>query len=117
MDCPYCGNNDKFQKKGKNSKGDQRYRCGSCGKQFIDAVKNDEVNSQATVTTSKEKPRTIIKVNSTEVTKIDGHITEDLAFTIISQHFREVSKSKCNTEVLPSGDKMIQFTINTGTKG
>lgn len=33
INCPYCGSSN-FIKSGKNTNGNQRYRCKSCGKRF-----------------------------------------------------------------------------------
>ena len=141
--CPKCNQESKVNKKGYNAKGQQRWLCKNCGKTFVepDSPVVRPPKGKKTTTSSKKpakkvatkkatklavKPKkvtkksddfkTTIKVNSNEIKTIDGDISEDEAFSLVSNYFREITRT--NVKVKKEGNKkIITFTVRVGTKG
>lgn len=133
--CPNCADKKECIKKGTSAAGNPRYKCKECGKSFVDEsvtptkqglVKDNTVKQEKTTKTTVKKettkketvipPKTTIKVNNNEVKVVDGVVSVDEAFALISTYFREISKTKVDSKEV-DGNIIINFTVSTGTKG
>ncbi len=141
--CSKCGKKQvNVSKKGFNAKGQQRWKCSDCGKTFIvpgskivregAGVKvpvKQKTKKVVKVTGKKPvekkvKPSTVVKgiittiqVNNNNVKTVERDITEDDAFKLVSDYFKEVTKTNVKTITDNDGNKTIQFQVKTGTKG
>lgn len=125
--CPKCETKSEVTKKGYNTKGQQRWLCKNCGKTFVEEgspivrkTKNQKKKSPVKVTSAKStkstKIKTLIKVNAVDVKSVNGDISVDEAFEMVSDYFREVTKTEVK-ETKKDGLKTITFKVRTGTKG
>lgn len=126
--CTHCNKVTDCQKKGTNAAGYQRYRCSECGMGFVSGEKSKSVKSKVKKT-KKEAVKTIKKVmskggsqktkiyvNSNEIKTVNKRLTEDQAFDMISDYFREVTKTNVE-RTDKDGVVEYSFKVNTGKKG
>ncbi len=133
--CLKCGEKNVIvTKKGFNAKRQQRWKCSLCNKTFVvfdskpvDVSKkttkkpvvkiNIKTPEQEKNIKSEKTITTKIFVNSNEIKEVHKDITEDEAFQMVSTYFREVTKTDVVVMKDSEGNKKIQFSIKTGTKG
>lgn len=135
--CPNCKSEQPCQKKGKNSRGVQRWLCKTCEKRFLEEETNRANTQKAPVKTkvssAKKTPakavkvtkasgnnkniKTIIKVNNAVAKTIEGeHVSTKEAEKLVAAYYREITKGSV-TESTANGVKTIVFKVRTGTKG
>ena len=124
-DCPKCNSkNVDVTKKGYNAAGQQRWRCTKCGKTFVvegspiirKPLSRKSNSKSVKVTSIKSKKITEIKVNNNSVKTVNRDIDENEAFKLVSDYFREVTKTNVNVKH-QDGKKIITFSVSTGKKG
>ncbi len=63
------------------------------------------------------KKKTIIKVNGNEIKKQKGILSNDDAFDLVSDYFRELTKTNVTRKTTKDGDVVVEFQVRTGRKG
>ena len=120
--CPTCDKITDHQKKGTSAAGKQRWRCNECKKQWTEGAvsgtaKPKKVKAKKkAAATGKSTKTTVIKVNGNEIKKVKGELTNDEGFDLVSDYFRELTKT--NVKRTESADTVtIAFQVQTGRKG
>lgn len=122
--CPNCDKMTPHQKKGTSSTGAQRWRCNECKKQWTEGAASAKPKAKAKKAAPKKaaakgietKKTTVIKVNGNEIKKVKGELSNDEGFDLVSDYFREVTKT--NVKRTEAGDTItIAFQVQTGRKG
>lgn len=137
--CLKCNTICKVTKKGFDSKKNQRWLCHGCKKSFVeikedikelvidleevlgDIIEEETDHKKELIKEQIKKPektcRTSIFVNNNEIKVIEKEISSDQAFDLISEYFKEVTKTEVTSEKDKDGNKVIKFKIKAGTKG
>ena len=119
--CPTCNKITDHQKKGQSAAGKQRWRCNECKKQWTEGSDSSSTPKKPApkkkaAATGVSTKTTIITVNGNEIKKVKGALTNDEGFDLVSDYFRELTKT--NVKRTESADTVtIAFQVQTGRKG
>jgi len=112
--CPICKETKEVTKKGFNKENQQFWFCKTCKKKFIESITNP-----AKVTKPKQPKSSInteIIVNNNVIKTVEGSISLDEAFNLVTSYFKEIIKEHSTIKETDS-KKTISFTVKTGNKG
>ena len=127
--CPNCDAMTPNQKKGKSAAGKQRWKCSDCGKQWTEGAtkkasakktakkKATPVKKKAAATAKANSSVTVIKVNGNEIKKQKGKLSNDECFDLVSDYFRELTKTNVKRIEDSKGNITVEFQVQTGRKG
>ena len=120
--CPNCDAMTPHQKKGQSAAGKQRWRCNECKKQWTEgatakAKKVAKKTAPKKAAAANDKKKTIIKVNGNEIKKQKGILSNDDAFDLVSDYFRELTKTNVTRKTTADGNVIVEFQVKTGRKG
>lgn len=119
--CPNCDAMTPHQKKGTSAAGKQRWRCNDCKKQWTEGAAKAKTVAKKTApkktAAANGKKKTIIKVNGNEIKKQKGILSNDDAFDLVSDYFRELTKTNVTRKTTKDGDVVVEFQVRTGRKG
>lgn len=121
--CPNCDAMTPHQKKGQSAAGKQRWRCNDCKKQWTEGAAAKAKKAAAKRTAPKRAAaaangtkKTTIKVNGNEIKTKKGILSNDDAFDLVSDYFRELTKTNVTRKDTKDG-VVIEFQVKTGRKG
>lgn len=120
--CPNCDAMTPHQKKGTSAAGKQRWRCNDCKKQWTEGATKAKKAAKKTApkkaaAAGKNDKKTIIKVNGNEIKTKKGTLSNDEAFDLVSDYFRELTKTNVNRSTDRQGNTVVAFQVKTGKKG
>ena len=136
MYCPNCKTSQEVTKKGFNKKNEQLFVCKVCKHRFTEAEgtlpppaakaktaapkgiapKGTAPKGTTTSAPVTTKLKTTLIVNNAVIKTVEGDLTTDQAFNVLSGYFSEIAKEKVKVSQ-KDGVKTIAFQVYAGTKG